>query len=90
MKVLSRVDLNRPIMAILPQVLDCNTTLQVNEWHVTLHRRSVQCRRRHLPPSLTTLIPWRRANGEPLTRRHHRVESIKCWSRDERRLIGDP
>lgn len=90
MEVLSRIQVDGTVLAVLVHVLDSNTALQVNEGHVTLYSRTVQCSGCDLASTLARLIPWRSADCEPLAAGDYIVKSVQRWSGDQRRLVGNP
>lgn len=76
MEIFSRVQVDGAILGIFVHVLDSNTALQINEGHVALNSRAVQCSGSHLASTLARLVPWRSADGEALAAGHYTVEGV--------------
>lgn len=76
-EILSWVQVDRPIVAVLVHVFDGHTALEVDERHVALYGWLVQCCSRHLATSLTRIIPGRSADGEALTAGNDTVERVQ-------------
>lgn len=84
------VDVAAAAVAVVQQLADAGRALEIDDGHVRLHGGPVERRGGRLAPPLARVVPRRRANGEALRGGHDRVEGVKGWARDERRLVRDP
>ena len=70
------VDVNLTAFAIGEELFDAGGTLQVNNGHVGLDRRTIERSCSCLAAPLARVVPWGRTDGEALGGADHRVEGV--------------
>ena len=84
------VNVHLSALAIAEQLPDGHVALMINDGHIALDGRPVECRGGGFPSPLAGFVPGRGTYGETGRRAHDLVKRMERRSRNQRRLVTDP
>lgn len=74
----------------MEELLDGDSGLEINEWHIRLYSGPVQCRGSSFAAVFAGLVPWRGTDREALRGRNDLMEGVEHRTGNESGLISDP